>query len=157
MGSIIKGVKRKIMANQFRKDLSTGEDVELMVLKSIQQKYPESYKIEGYFKDFDLYIPEIDKSIEVKYDYKAKDTGNIVVELTFDGKPSALLTTKADFWVFVLHDRYIWTTPDNIKKSIGIYGKDPARFRGRGDKAYKLAWLIPIKTIEQTSESIQFL
>ena len=145
------------MENQFKQDLSTGEDIELRVLKSIQQKYPEAYKIEGYFKYFDLYIPEIEKSVEVKYDYKAKETGNIVVELTFNGKPSALMTTKADFWVFVLHDRYIWTTPDNIKKSIHIYGKDPARFKGRGDSAYKLAWLIPIKTIEQTSELINFL
>jgi len=145
------------MANQFKEDLSTGEHIELKVLQSIRQKYPKAYKIEGYFKDFDLYIPEIEKSVEVKYDYKAKETGNIVVELTFNGKPSALLTTKADFWVFVLHDRYIWTTPENIKKSIGIHGKDPARFKGRGDIHYKLAWLIPIKEIEKTSESIQFI
>ena len=145
------------MANQFKEDLSTGEHIELKVLQSIQQKYPEAYKIEGYFKDFDLYIPEIERSVEVKYDYKSKETGNIVVELTFNGKPSALLTTKADFWVFVLHDRYIWTTPDKIKKSIGMYGKDPSRFKGRGDSHYKLAWLIPIEAIEKTSESIQFI
>lgn len=145
------------MVDQFKEDLSTGEDIELRVLQYIRRKYSEAYKIEGYFKDFDLYIPEIKKSIEVKYDYKAKDTGNIVVELTFNGKPSALMTTKADFWVFVLHDRYIWTTPENIKESIGIYGKDPVRFKGRGDTAYKLAWLIPITIIEQTSKSIQFL
>jgi hypothetical protein len=143
------------MNKQFHHDLKIGEAVELEVLKKIQTKYPRAYKIEGYFKDFDIYVPEIKNSVEVKYDYKSKETGNIVVELTFDGKPSAIFTTKADYWVFVLHDKYIWTTPDRIKKSIAIYGKDPSKFKGSGDSSYKLAWLIPIETIEETSKVIQ--
>ena len=84
----------------FNEDLHTGEAMKQEVLKEIQKKYPQAYKIEGYFKDYDIYIPELSKSVEVKRDYKSKDTGNLVIELTFDGKPSALLTTKADYWVF---------------------------------------------------------
>lgn len=141
--------------NQFKKDLIVGHQVEAEVLEMIQEKYPKASRMEGYFKDYDIYIPEIEKSIEVKRDYKSKDTGNLVVEMTFNGKPSALMTTKADYWIFVLPDRYIWTTPDNIKKAIGNYGKDPARFKGRGDDSYKFAWLIPIKFIEETSLTIQ--
>ena len=144
------------MEEQFQHDLKIGEIIELEVLNKIQTKYPQAYKIEGYFKEFDIYIPEIKKSVEVKQDYKSKYTGNLVVELTFDGKPSAIFTTKADYWVFVLHDKYIWTTPDRIKESIGFYGKEPSRFKGRGDDCYKLAWLIPVETIEKTSKLIEY-
>jgi hypothetical protein len=139
----------------FSEDLHTGEAMEQEVLKQIQKKYPQAYKIEGYFKDYDIYIPELSKSVEVKKDYKSKDTGNLVIELTFDGKPSALLTTKADFWVFAVPDKYIWTTPDLIKKAIGLYGQDPKKFVGKGDDKPKLAWLIPIEYIEQSSMAIQ--
>jgi len=139
----------------FSEDLHTGEAMEQEVLKQIQKKYPQAYKIEGYFKEYDIYIPELDKSVEVKKDYKSKYTGNLVIELTFDGKPSALLTTKADFWVFAVPNKYIWITPDLIKKAIGLYGQDPAKFVGKGDDKPKLAWLIPIEYIEQSSIAIQ--
>lgn len=132
----------------FEEDLKIGEKIEQDVLNHIHNKYPKAYKIEGYFKEYDIYIPEIEKSVEVKQDYKSKYTGNLVVELTFNGKPSAILTTKADYWVFALHEKYIWTTPEKIKIAIGNYGEDPAKFKGRGDDKYKLAWLIPIHFIE---------
>ena len=135
----------------FQEDLNIGESIELKVLMEINQKYPNAYKVQGYFKDYDIYIPEIDKSVEVKLDLMSLETGNIVVEISYGGIPSALLTTKADFWVFVTPNKCIWTTPKRIKKSIGMYKKDPARFKGRGDDKYKLAWLIPIKFIEETS------
>ena len=135
----------------FREDLKEGERIEQEVLSQIQEKYPKAFKIDGYYKEYDIYIPEIDKSVEVKQDYKCVETGNIVVEITFDGKPSALLTTKADYWIFVLQNKYIWTSPTRIKKSIGDYGKDPAKFKGRGDDKYKLAWLIPLSYIENHS------
>jgi len=139
----------------FQESLSVGESIEQEVLLHIQQKYPQAYKKEGYFKEYDLYIPEIKKSVEVKQDYKSKYTGNLVVELTYDGKPSAILTTKADYWVFVLHSIYIWTTPERIKKAIGHYNQDPIRFKGKGDTKYKLAWLIPIEYIKKESILIQ--
>ena len=135
----------------FAEDLHIGHTTEQEVLEHIQTKYPNAYKKDGYFKEYDIYIPEISKSVEVKQDYKSAHTGNLVVELTFNGKPSALLTTKADYWVFVLKNQYIWTSPERIKQAIGAYGKDPARFKGKGDSVYKLAWLIPIHYIENTA------
>ena len=135
----------------FAEDLHIGHTTEQEVLEHIQTKYPNAYKKDGYFKEYDIYIPEINKSVEVKQDYKSAHTGNLVVELTFNGKPSALLTTKADYWVFVLKNQYIWTSPERIKQAIGTYGKDPARFKGKGDSVYKLAWLIPIHYIENTA------
>ena len=138
----------------FAEDLHIGHTTEQEVLEHIQTKYPNAYKKDGYFKEYDIYIPEISKSVEVKQDYKSAHTGNLVVELTFNGKPSALLTTKADYWVFVLKNQYIWTSPERIKQAIGTYGKDPARFIGKGDSVYKLAWLIPIHYIENTAMTI---
>ena len=55
--------------------------------------------IDGYCKEWDIYIPELDEGVEVKSDQKSKHTGNIVIEIEFNGKPSALATTKAKYWV----------------------------------------------------------
>ena len=82
------------MKQTFKDDLKRGEKVELDVLKIIQKKYPNAYKIEGYCKEYDLYVPDVG-GIEVKYDKKSKETGNIVIEIEMFGKPSALMTTKA--------------------------------------------------------------
>ena len=71
------------MVNTFKRDLKRGEQIEIAVLNYVQQKYPKAYKMQGYFKEYDIYVPEIDKSIEVKSDEMSKHTGNIVVEIEF--------------------------------------------------------------------------
>ena len=42
------------------------------------------------------------KKVEVKYDQKAKDTGNLYVELWSRGKWSGISTTKAEYVAFVV-------------------------------------------------------
>ena len=104
--------------NTFERDLKRGEQIELKVLSMIKKKYPQAYKVEGYFKDYDIYIPEIDKRIEVKSDEQSKHTGNILIEVEFNNKPSALSTTKADFWVWWDGSEFAWFTVDKIWKCI---------------------------------------
>lgn len=130
------------MIETFKEDLRRGEQIELKVLSMIQSKYPNAYKIEGYFKDYDLFVPEINKSVEVKADEKSKYTGNILVEIEFNGKPSALSTTKADYWVWWDGYVFIWFTPENIKKCIQETNQQIREFIGNGDTVPKKAYLI---------------
>ena len=130
------------MKSVFTKDLEVGKTYENKVLHKIQKKYPKAYLIDGYCKEWDIYIPELEKGVEVKYDKKSLDTGNIVVEIEFDGKPSALITTKADWWVIYDGIKYNWFTVNNIKKCIKENNLISKRFVGRGDTKEKKAYLI---------------
>tara|TARA_R100000655_G_scaffold90853_1_gene131507 strand:- start:363 stop:530 length:168 start_codon:yes stop_codon:yes gene_type:complete len=52
----------------FKDDLQFGKDVENQVLDIIKKKYPLSFMIEGKFKAFDIFIPELQEGVEVKSD-----------------------------------------------------------------------------------------
>ena len=60
----------------FDTSLSNGQLVEKLFLTKLKGKYPKSILIEGSFKDFDIYVPEIDTKYEVKSDIKSNETGN---------------------------------------------------------------------------------
>ena len=56
----------------FQDDLAVGESLEKYILNKIRtgktplfgEAYPDAYKIGGYFKGYDLYIPDIQVRIE---------------------------------------------------------------------------------------------
>jgi hypothetical protein len=123
----------------FEVDLQVGKSVEQDILKLIQKKHPDAYIIDGYCKEWDIFIPSLNIGVEVKSDKKSQYTGNIVIEIEFNGKPSALSTTKASYWVFVLPSIII-TTPDIIRNVISTLR--PVRFIGKGDVAFKTAYLV---------------
>lgn len=131
----------------FRQDLKRGEAIEIEILDIIKTKYPDAYKVEGYCKDWDLYIPSIEQGVEVKYDIKSQETGNIVVEVEFNGKPSALSTTKAYRWVFHTGDKIIVTTPERLHKVIKDNKLKLVSFVGKGDRHSKKAYLIKVDLI----------
>ena len=62
--------------NSFVEDLGRGKQVEQMLLNKLKSKYPSAAIIDK-FKGYDIWIPEIHKSIEVKADEKSNYTGNI--------------------------------------------------------------------------------
>jgi len=138
-------------SNTFRRDLSVGESVEFKVLNMLQRTYPRSYKKEGYAKEWDIYIPEIGEGVEVKSDQKSQHTGNLVIEIEFNGKPSALSTTKSHVWVFYTGKKYIFTTPKRIREAIENAGLTPATFTAKGDYSPKKAYLIKQHLIEANS------
>ena len=45
--------------------------------------------------------------IEVKADTRAHETGNIYVEFRFRGRPSGIASSKAEWWVYRILDRFI--------------------------------------------------
>jgi hypothetical protein len=126
----------------FRKDLARGIEVEDLVLQRIQNKYPKAHRIDGYCKAFDLWIPEINQGIEVKYDPMSNQTGNIVVEVEMFGKPSALMTTKASHWIFYDNKVFVAIKPSEIKECIKENNLRTVKFTGRGDQHSKIAYLI---------------
>ena len=76
----------------FQDDLIEGEKIQRIVLEQIKkgttpllgEPYPDAYKVEGYFKGYDLFIPDIEVRIEVKKDVKSQETGNFLIEIEYD-------------------------------------------------------------------------
>lgn len=125
----------------FATDLEAGLDVERRVLDLLRTKYPCA-TIVNAFKGYDIWIPEISKGIEVKSDQKSQHTGNIVIEIEFNGKPSALMTTKADFWIFYDGQKFVAIEPMEIIRCIFMNKLKYAEFIGNGDTKSKKAFLV---------------
>ena len=128
--------------NTFDEDLIDGHNAEQEVLKLLQTQYPSAFIIPGYCKEMDIFVPEILKSYEVKQDFKSKYTGNLVVEISMYGKPSALMTSKADTWVFVTPYKYAFIERERIKDCIIENNLQFTKFVGKGDTDPKSAYLI---------------
>ena len=127
---------------KFAEALADGKGSERIVLHIIKKKYSTAFIRDGYSKEYDIAIPEIDKTIEVKKDFKSQETGNIVIETSMNGQHSGLSTTQADWWVFHPEPtELIWITPETIKDMIDIENYKEVEFTGDGDKASKTAYL----------------
>ena len=102
----------------FKSDLAFGEEGELLVLKKLRYKYPKAYKVRGYCKEWDIFIPEKDIGVEVKSDRASYKTGNVVIENKYGDRPSGIETTKAAWWVYITKCNLYWIKPEDIKKCI---------------------------------------
>tara|TARA_X000001316_G_scaffold12183_1_gene6117 strand:+ start:1644 stop:2099 length:456 start_codon:yes stop_codon:yes gene_type:complete len=137
------GTTKSQSSKAFRRDLKIGQELEQKVLKNIQEKYPSAVLIPGKFKPFDIYVPETGHKIEVKADYKSQETGNIIIEVLMYDKPSALLSTEADYWIICTGKEYLWTTPQKIIQCIILNNIRCQDILGDGDSQVKKACLIP--------------
>ena len=126
----------------FAADLERGLKVERKVLKIIQKKYPQAHIVTA-LKEYDIWIPEIQKGIEVKYDPMSCKTGNIVIEFEMNGKPSALMATRADWWIFYDGEVMFSITPKEIIQVIFNKMLTYRMFTGIGDMFAKKAFLVP--------------
>ena len=136
------GIMVDTKINTFKEDLSVGLMVENKVLEILRRKHPSASHIHAY-KGYDLWIPEISKGVEVKFDAKSNYTGNMVVEIEMFGKPSGLLSTQADYWVFYDKKVFCFITPIKIIECIFMNKLKHTEFVGKGDTASKKAFLIP--------------
>lgn len=128
--------------NTFQKDLARGISVEKKICGILQEKYPSATLVNAY-KGYDIWIPEISKGVEVKYDPMSNQTGNIVIEIWMYNKPSALLTTTADFWVFDDDKTIVSIKPQKIIECIMLHEIQLKNFIGKGDTVSKKAYLVP--------------
>ena len=90
----------------------------------------------------DVFIPELNFGVEVKSDKKSLYTGNIVIEIEMNGKPSALATSKSKWWVIYDGENFNWLTITNIKRCIIENKLKYVEFVGKGDTKSKKAYLI---------------
>ena len=139
----------------FLNDLNTGRKYENQILQNIKLKYPCSSLIDKHFKDYDIFIPETNVKIEVKCDFRSKDTGNIVIELFMFNKPSALLVTKANYWIIYTGDEYLWITPNKIFECLLLNNVNSTSITGRGDQKSKQVCLVKFNLLKNYCLAIQ--
>ncbi|MDG3581775.1 hypothetical protein [Galbibacter pacificus] len=124
----------------FEKDLQFGEQFEQLILQKIQKKYPKAYKVEGYHKEYDLYVNE-KITIEIKVDNQTIKTNNILVESQCNGKKSGITTTKASHWCFITHQNVIWVTTKKLKEL--LKKNSESYYCIQGDWQAKRGYFIP--------------
>ena len=143
---------------KFNDSLLSGKQSENIILKMVQNKYPKAYIKEGYHKEYDIMIPEINKTIEVKKDFKSQYTGNVVIEMEMNNRPSGLQTTTADWWVFHLDEtEIVWITLERLKEMVEFEDYNLVEFIGDGDEISKQAYLVPKKDLYMYSNKIKEL
>jgi hypothetical protein len=103
------------VSNFYNRDLPYGEAGESVVLDLIKLKYPKAYKIKGNHAEFDIMIPETNKTVEVKRDAKAHKTGNVFIETRCNGFDSGLNITTADHWAYMIKDKIYLIKPNDIR------------------------------------------
>jgi len=130
------------MVEDFKADLERGKIHEIYVLNKIKKKYKQAYIVDGYFKEYDIFIPELNLGVEVKFDERSKETGNIIIETESAGKRSGISTTKAKYWVIYDGRNYNWFLTDTIRKCIKEYDFKEREFVCKGDTKTKKAYLI---------------
>jgi len=113
------------------KDLGDYAEKEVEKLFSFMGMTSKSNNIE-----YDLLV-EYDRpfSLEIKYDIYAAKSGNIAIEYfnTKKNKPSGIMASKADFWIYYLGEDSIYFI--TLKKLIEFTQKEqPFRLVEGGDK-----------------------
>ena len=102
----------------FRRDLKRGQKYEHEALKLF--KYSKYKMSVGKFKEYDFILDDKIK-VEVKADFIAYRTNNIVIEYEHNGKDSGINTTTADFWVYYIvkcGGADVYKVPTNDLKNI---------------------------------------
>ena len=123
-------------------DLELGKKVERAWLNRIMVAFGDARQTFGEDCRFDLEVPELGISIEVKFDPRSQETGNVVLEY-FHGKPSGILTSEATHWLFDLGDQQIWMTRERLLEFVLREKPQPVRIHGPGDSNPKMVFLIP--------------
>lgn len=131
--------------NNFDKRLPEGEEIEKKALERIQKYYPKAYKKEGNFPYYDIYIPEIKSSVEVKSCPRCHEYGYVVIEFEMNGKQTALCVSRADFWLIWDGKKFHSLRKGDILHCIFVNINKIKYWDGAmdGDSSAKKAWLIP--------------
>ena len=93
------------------------------------------------------------KKLEVKRDSWVGRSGNIAIEFKSRNKPSGIVTTQADYWVFIFSREYkdkviLIVETQRLKEVAREYAK-LGSIKEMGDDNTSMAVLIPIKEISK--------
>ena len=139
---------------EFDTSLSVGKLREAELIEFFQSKGHKPIPIPGKFSGFDFFLANTKQGYEVKQDWKAHYSGNLVVEIEMYGKRSGLMATTADWWIFDTKTEFIFITPKQLKDLIVEQNPPLRQFTGKGDTQPKKAYLIPVQRIKNYASSI---
>ncbi|MDC1446680.1 hypothetical protein N8344_01750 [bacterium] len=134
------------MTEKFYRNLKTGKGYEEQALQLIHKKYPQAYIKDGYHKEWDIYVPELDIGIEVKSDAQHKSTGNYFLEYYCRNKASGISSTKAEYFFIYLDELYIIKT--DTLRDIFIKYKGTNKDKIGGDDRKSLGIIISLKELK---------
>ena len=103
------------MSKFYQEDLPYGEAGEKFVLSIINRKHSMAYKMEGNFAEYDIMIPEIDRTVEVKRDKHTDRTGNAFIETYCNKIKSGINVSKADYWAYLTKTMLYWIKSNELK------------------------------------------
>jgi len=87
------------------------------------------------------------KTVEVKRDFKAAQTGNLFIEYRCRGKASGLGTTRADFWAFILDGERVIIVPTEHLKRVAQRAYDEGRKVRGGDSNASEGVLVKVREL----------
>ena len=132
----------------FDLDLEIGKRVERSWIDRMKVAFRQTYQTFGEDSRYDIAVPELSVTIEVKYDPKSRETGNVVVEY-YHNQPSGILTSTATHWLFDLGEEELWFDRRSLIGCILMSGEKPVQIHGPGDRHAKAVFLIPVETLRQ--------
>tara|TARA_B110001454_G_scaffold199103_1_gene203640 strand:+ start:583 stop:1032 length:450 start_codon:yes stop_codon:yes gene_type:complete len=107
------------MSRTIASDIKLGEKLELSVLEKVIKPYfPYAFKIEGLCSEYDIWIPELNDGVEIKYDLTAIKTENLFFESEHNGKKSGINITQSGLWVHYDGTWLFFFTPKAIQNMI---------------------------------------
>jgi len=134
-------------------DLERGEAVEREWLSKLLPLFHDAYMTFGKDSRFDIAIPETDTTIEVKFDPRSLETGNIVLEY-FHNKPSGISVSEATHWLFVTGEENIWISSEKLKACVLIERIMPTQIQGGDDRHPKAVFLIPAEILKSHANAV---
>ena len=100
---------------EFQKTLESWKKIEREFAKIMIDRYTDVEKVEfapdTQFKDWDVKITVgwIERTYEIKRDFKSQETWNIALEIKCNWKPSGIFASKADFIIYCLNENeFYW-------------------------------------------------
>jgi hypothetical protein len=89
------------------------------------------------------------RTVEVKADLKAKETGNLFIEYESRGNPSGIATSEADYWCFHVGHLFILIETEELKSITRPLLGTKADLRGGDNNSSKGVLLPLIELIKQ--------
>lgn len=131
-------------------DLKDGGRFEDFILAKVQKQFPLAKKMEGYFPDYDIEVPETENTLECKFDRMSSQTGNLAIEFEYNKKPSGINRSLAKQWVIGYWRKpeqcwgYAVVEAEALKKA--CEGK---RTVNGGDRWASRMYLLPVADLEK--------
>ena len=132
---------------QFAKEIGPAKKAEELVKKKLEEEFGIVLQADTKEIHYDLLIRKTGATVEVKYDKKSKDTGNVAIELEAYGNKRGILRSKSTYYAIVCHNKRwgVCLVPTVKLKELVIEGNHP-EVMGGDNNATKLK-IVPVKDI----------